>query len=1234
MGVGSNGDGDADGDECCSSCCCRGTSCNPNGRDAMQDVGTTAADDDDDDDEELRQAKELAMAIQQNPNMTMAQIHQLLDKRKGGGGGASASAKTSSSNPLNIPQLHNPFAKGKQTNLLADWNRLQGKLQGNMMKILQQGGGGGGKDNSNSSEDDAIAATKTAAAASTTAPTITATTTTTTTTVTGTSAKATAATNATMDANDPATTLGETNAAPIPAAMATSTTSTVSTSVSTSASTPTPTSALASRPRSIDDATTIALSGSSAPSVPPPAAAPPLPPPASDHHQSPPSSIIPGPLPITPSPSFTSPKKEVMQNSPTRSKHSGQAKAPDRTRSLQKTLKSGVKSGVKSVKKTVSKTIGVHHHKHDKRDKSASPTRGAEKCLSPLSPPGSPRRRGHNAEGVSLPDLSSPGASATAGGDGMAYPADMIRLTGSVWKRRSGFGKYSVSAAWERRRLVLRGTTLWYYKMSKNSSAIDDVKMTAGVADPNAPTDSATNDGGHAPTTASAASGLLSAFPTSSKSKGSWLEQTVNKASASLGMSIITEEDASNSRGHLDIVKDKASVAASFGHSGAPTPFAMSIKLNGITKWKLCFDTHMELMQWLATLSDAIIQGSVDAYNKEILVANDPTVDTTLTFPGQLSEPPTGSKDAKASGSKTAATDETDLPMKQTGAALNEVSGHRLWTMGPYTIKNQEAVVQDRYRRSVEGDGARSIEEDTSISLDDDDGDHDNGDIGIANDEEDDLHVVHKGRTSAVAAFSRGTGTIKPRWTILDSSLLYVGVTLNLAMILCRSSALSPSLFWYVVVFANFILFSYLSREEPIVTMTTVPQLVPSAGKKQKTRKKARRVASKGAIGVGGGVSASASVDSDDAALASSEIETDKKPVAGTSSIRINEPRDPAVDKNGAILAGWRRVPPSGIDIRSQGYASNGKKKVPSPGELYKLVYCDIFESPHRCPDMASRVKLPTVSFTDDKDARKTWNAPDIFVISIALPTDPPKMTRSSEDGGGFTVTMYFVMRQETRDVLRRVTAEGYDPSQEPKPDDPQKSIVNAVKLFEEWCRRAPTDDKFMARFKCVPNAQNLKEIGMPSWISSYNGKPFLIKRPGQTGFLYRHPEYSCMEFDISLHPFPYLAKKGICFMKDTYFKKVLVTFGFTIEGRADDELPECLIGLMQLCYPDPAHAIQGSDFFAGTSPKSHYDPSPHIVNGELVDPVVGAGAVTSETTVTATATTTTTVEKVVVAGN
>ena len=261
---------------------------------------------------------------------------------------------------------------------------------------------------------------------------------------------------------------------------------------------------------------------------------------------------------------------------------------------------------------------------------------------------------------------------------------------------------------------------------------------------------------------------------------------------------------------------------------------------------------------------------------------------------------------------------------------------------------------------------------------------------------------------------------------------------------------------------------------------------------------------------------------------------------------------DEPANSKGDHFAGWRSPSGETLLVRSHGYLTT-KHKIPSPGELYDLLTVDIFESPSRYPGMAPRVKLPKVEFNDEV-TQKTWRSPDIFVISIALPTDPPKMGRTSSDGGGYTITMYYGMKQQTRDILKRVTGEGYDPSTE-KVDDPQKSQVNAVRLLEEWCRRAPTDPKFQSRFKVVPNAHNLKEIGMPGWISKYNGKPFLIKRPGQTGFLYSHPELSCIEFDISLHPFPYLAKQAICFMKGSYFKRVLVTFGFVIEGRADDEV-------------------------------------------------------------------------------
>jgi hypothetical protein len=480
--------------------------------------------------------------------------------------------------------------------------------------------------------------------------------------------------------------------------------------------------------------------------------------------------------------------------------------------------------------------------------------------------------------------------------------------------------------------------------------------------------------------------------------------------------------------------------------------------------------------------------------------------------------------------------------------------------MGVYKIESHNAVEQELLE---------ALEEvDSSTNADDDDENHDQD---------------HEAMMSALEDIDA--------WSIPDKYIIPMAVILNLSLMVSRTTSTTIETFWFLITFMNVGLILFLSKHQennnPNSNTRHASVTNPHKLAKQFSRSSIKEMERRASRGAAKGPSAPHTLTLANAAAL-------KKaggfiPSAGTTSMRIENPTDLPVNKDGAVFAGWRRADPGTIEIRSHGYAST-KKKVPSPGELYHCAHVDIFESHNRCPDMASRVKLPKVDFAD-AGLPKTWNAPDIFVISIALPTDPPKLYGGSDsDGGGYTITIYFTMTQETRDILRRVTADGYNVASETC-DNVQKSQVNAVRLLDEWCRRAPTDDKFMSRFKVVPNAQNLKEIGMPGWIGKYNGKPFLIKRPGQTGFLYRHPELSAMEFDVSLHPFPYLAKQGICFMKDSYFKKVLVTFGFTIEGRSDDELPECLIGLTQLCYPDPIHAIQGEDFFSGRSAKS-YEPS------------------------------------------
>eukprot|EP00526_Cylindrotheca_closterium_P000036 CAMPEP_0113632258 /NCGR_PEP_ID=MMETSP0017_2-20120614/16763_1 /TAXON_ID=2856 /ORGANISM="Cylindrotheca closterium" /LENGTH=876 /DNA_ID=CAMNT_0000542799 /DNA_START=123 /DNA_END=2753 /DNA_ORIENTATION=- /assembly_acc=CAM_ASM_000147 len=700
-----------------------------------------------------------------------------------------------------------------------------------------------------------------------------------------------------------------------------------------------------------------------------------------------------------------------------------------------------------------------------------------------------------------------------------------IRLTGIVWKRRSGLGKYSATAAWERRRIVLKGNRLAYYKNLNNSEDSDDTSIES--MDPSSPTAPEAPVKQNAP-----------------RPSTNWLENSLKQATdlaANLAAGNINQNDAAGgggdgARGYLDLVKENASVSASLGHSGAPTPFALSVKILTQTKWKFCFDSQAEMMQWLAVLTDVIVKASVDSYNAVIVQSSDPK--HAGEAHGQLSEPP-----LRASDKKKRIT----------------VGGHRLWATGHYKVKSENFP---DYLDNI-GEGELQDYEDDIM------GDDENNNL-------------YRPPTSNPMSLMLEPESGIPVYCVPEDFLVPLSILVNMAILLSRASATSVDAFWYIFAFTNMAMFVFVKRDrinmevkKPVITSKMARRLSSVMGMKilptvqekpetKKSKKKKKLLQKESSI----------------------TINEDFKPVAGTSAMRIKSIEEPAVNDIGHVFAGWMPGKASDVQVRSHGYKST-RAKIPSPGELYECTNMDILDGRKRYPDMAARVTLPDVSFPDDP-ATKTWNAPDRFIISVSLPTDPPKLYAAPEDGGGYTITMYYTMTQETRDILKRITADGYDPKDEPPPGDVQKSKLNAVRLFEEWCRLAPTDNSWMSRMKVVPMGHNFDEIGLPGWIAKYNGKPFLIKRPGQTGFLYRHPEQSCLEFDISLYPFPYIAKQGICFIKDSYLKKVVVSFGFVIEGRSDDELPECLIGLTTLCYPDPDHMLKGDDFFAGTYPRSY----------------------------------------------
>jgi hypothetical protein len=610
---------------------------------------------------------------------------------------------------------------------------------------------------------------------------------------------------------------------------------------------------------------------------------------------------------------------------------------------------------------------------------------------------------------------------------------DPVIISTTSWKRRA-VGKRnammlasssSSSSSWERIRVELRGNKLIYYKASAATTTFDGREK---------------KDDDNGTSVADSTTKRLSVLFQAAEQKIQTAKEEFNRLASGTGLERKTSS-SSDPLGVMDLVKENASVSASMGHSGAPTPFCLSIKVKSETKWKFSFDRHGEMMEWLCALTDVIVQSSVDA-----------------------------------SG-----------------------SGRE---MEMYCIQRR----------------------------------------GGQNRNHGDKAVAAASSTSLRSFFTNAAflGDKETKWVIWATLAL-----LNFAVILARTTGLS---FLKLIILFNL-------------------------GMWQLTRYSLQAV---GRVKMGNNLTSTPTE-------AGAGRKWSYKPIAGSTTIKVTKEDDPNITEKGHQLPTWVPISSSGMEVRSHGYLTT-KRKIPSPGELYECVAVDCFVSNSRVSEIATRMK-----FDQQFEATatgKTWKSPDIFIVSIAIPTEAPKLGYSADDGPGATIVGYFKMKEETRTILRRITATSYDPLTDSSDSeiDVQKQLTNGVRLWEQFCQVAPTDSTFQARFKLIPSA-NLEEMGCPSYIAKYNAKPVLIKRNQVTGFFTDYPTLNAMEFDISLHPFPYLFKQGMAYIKE-YFDKSVWTFGFVIEGRNNDELPEVVVGAMKVCHPSPKFTVNADELFSGTCSK------------------------------------------------
>ncbi len=255
--------------------------------------------------------------------------------------------------------------------------------------------------------------------------------------------------------------------------------------------------------------------------------------------------------------------------------------------------------------------------------------------------------------------------------------------------------------------------------------------------------------------------------------------------------------------------------------------------------------------------------------------------------------------------------------------------------------------------------------------------------------------------------------------------------------------------------------------------------------------------------------------------------------------------------KSDAYNNTWKPIPASEFSLRVGPNYNKTGTKAPSGPSLYELVGIDCIQSSLRIDDIGSKVQFPE----DWKNAVSNHpHVPPVFIVNAQIPSNfDTSLFSFTEvtDGEGWSLVHYFRIRPEVaRELLNVETASP------------------AVKLLAGYCKNAPSEQNnsrstWFGRFKLIIKCENIDEFGLPSFITSYNGKPVLIRN---TGNVMTRDNYA--EMDINVHRFSSLPKKGLSTMMGR-FDKMDISTAFCIESREDDEMPEVILGCARLHRPD-----------------------------------------------------------------
>ena len=202
----------------------------------------------------------------------------------------------------------------------------------------------------------------------------------------------------------------------------------------------------------------------------------------------------------------------------------------------------------------------------------------------------------------------------------------------------------------------------------------------------------------------------------------------------------------------------------------------------------------------------------------------------------------------------------------------------------------------------------------------------------------------------------------------------------------------------------------------------------------------------------------------------------------------------------------------------------------------------------------------------DDISAIQQCGLPRLLVINLQVPTKSTPLFGRKKADPGVSCVIYFSIKPET--VKAALNNDTSNSSQR----------TAALNLWRRFVIEHGKNDDIRRRFKAIGIAPNFSELGLPGTLKSLNGKPVILF---QTASIRQQGDV--MQIDVAVHRFGFMA---LTLLKNFLDKtpEVRIKGGFLIQGEDDSELPECLLGSIEVnnLFFDQAQDV--SDLLAHSS--------------------------------------------------